>query len=172
VTDSASGDKSELTTGLRRFKPYPEYRESGIEWLAEVPTHWEVRRLKHLCDRAALYGANEPSESYATDGVRFLRTTDITDSGELLLEGVYLPIEYVRAYLLDEGDLLFSRSGTIGRSFVYEKARHGPCAYAGYLVRFVPSSSLWPNFRAPDMGAEIYATSGASYIRVSVVPGY
>jgi hypothetical protein len=28
------------------------------------------------------------------------------------------------------------------------------------------------NFRAPDMGAEIYATSGASYIRVSVVPGY
>jgi type I restriction enzyme S subunit len=32
----------------RRFKPYPEYRDSGIEWLGEIPANWEVRRLKHL----------------------------------------------------------------------------------------------------------------------------
>jgi type I restriction enzyme, S subunit len=31
---------------LRRFKPYPEYRDSGIEWLGKVPAHWQVRRLK------------------------------------------------------------------------------------------------------------------------------
>ena len=28
-------------------KPYPAYRPSGVEWLAEVPTHWEVKRLKY-----------------------------------------------------------------------------------------------------------------------------
>ena len=30
----------------RRFRPYPEYKESGVDWLREVPTHWEMKRLK------------------------------------------------------------------------------------------------------------------------------
>lgn len=28
------------------MKPYPAYKDSGVEWLGEVPTHWEVKRLK------------------------------------------------------------------------------------------------------------------------------
>jgi type I restriction enzyme S subunit len=32
----------------RRFKPYPEYKDSGVEWLGEIPAHWEVKRLKYL----------------------------------------------------------------------------------------------------------------------------
>ena len=30
-------------------KPYPAYKPSGVEWLGEVPAHWEVRRLKKIC---------------------------------------------------------------------------------------------------------------------------
>ncbi|MEP0773113.1 MAG: restriction endonuclease subunit S [Acidobacteriota bacterium] len=30
----------------RRYKPYPAYRDSGVEWLGEIPAHWEVRRLR------------------------------------------------------------------------------------------------------------------------------
>src|SRR5687768_5970981 len=37
---------SEHTTGLRRFKPYPAYKNSGVEWLGKVPAHWECKRLK------------------------------------------------------------------------------------------------------------------------------
>ncbi len=33
-------------TRSRRFRPYPEYKESGSEWLGEIPAHWEVKRLK------------------------------------------------------------------------------------------------------------------------------
>lgn len=29
------------------FPRYPEYKDSGVEWLGEVPRHWEVKRLKH-----------------------------------------------------------------------------------------------------------------------------
>ncbi len=29
------------------LKSYPAYKDSGVPWLGEVPTHWEVRRLKH-----------------------------------------------------------------------------------------------------------------------------
>ena len=32
-------------TQPRRFRPYPEYKDSGIEWLGEIPAHWEVNRL-------------------------------------------------------------------------------------------------------------------------------
>ncbi len=28
------------------LKPYPEYKESGLPWLGQVPGHWEVRRTK------------------------------------------------------------------------------------------------------------------------------
>ena len=31
------------------FPHYPTYKESGSDWLGEVPEHWEIRRLKFLC---------------------------------------------------------------------------------------------------------------------------
>ena len=30
---------------MSRYKPYPRYKESGIEWLGEVPEHWFIKRL-------------------------------------------------------------------------------------------------------------------------------
>ena len=30
------------------FPRYPKYKDSGVEWLGEVPEHWEVSGLKHL----------------------------------------------------------------------------------------------------------------------------
>lgn len=76
------------------------------------------------------------AEFYEQTGVRFLRTTDIREDGNLEDGGVFVPSKLVANYLLAEGDFLISRSGTIGRGYVYRK-EHGPCAYAGYLVRFV-----------------------------------
>jgi type I restriction enzyme, S subunit len=32
-------------------KPYPRYKPSGIEWLGDVPEHWEVKRLKEVVRR-------------------------------------------------------------------------------------------------------------------------
>ncbi len=128
------------------LRPYPAYKPSGVPWLGDVPAHWEVRRLKSICVRSALYGANVAASSYAVTGVRFLRTTDISEEGLLKDQGVFLPKSEVRDYLLSDGDLLISRSGTIGRSFLYNSEVHGPCAYAGYLVRFVPASVVVPRF--------------------------
>jgi len=33
---------------IQNLKPYPAYRDSGVEWLGEVPTDWEIRRVKWL----------------------------------------------------------------------------------------------------------------------------
>ena len=32
--------------GAREVKPYPAYRPSGVEWVDEIPAHWEVKRLR------------------------------------------------------------------------------------------------------------------------------
>ena len=41
------------------LKPYPAYRDSGVEWLGKVPTRWEVRRAKCLFRR--IVGGSTPS---------------------------------------------------------------------------------------------------------------
>jgi type I restriction enzyme, S subunit len=105
-------------------------------WFGSVPSSWAALPLKYLCLRSSLYGANVPAEAYEPSGVRFLRTTDIRDDGSLEPDGVYLPRSLVADYLLGEGDFLISRSGTLGRGFVYRN-EYGPCSYAGYLVRYI-----------------------------------
>ena len=32
---------------INELQPYPNYKPSGVEWLGDVPAHWDVRRLKH-----------------------------------------------------------------------------------------------------------------------------
>jgi type I restriction enzyme S subunit len=133
---------------MTTMKRYPGYKDSGIEWLGEIPKHWRIKRLKHICTRSALYGANESSGQYADEGVRFLRTSDINDSGTLINDAsVFISPSVVKDYILQDGDILFSRSGTIGRSFLYKNDLHGECAYAGYLVRFcLDSKRVNPKF--------------------------
>jgi len=31
------------------FPRYPKYKDSGVEWLGEVPEHWELKRLGSVC---------------------------------------------------------------------------------------------------------------------------
>jgi type I restriction enzyme S subunit len=42
------------------FARYPAYGESGVEWLGEIPGHWELRRLKHLFEFGS--GGTPPKE--------------------------------------------------------------------------------------------------------------
>lgn len=43
---SVSDDKGATS----RWKPYPNYKDSGIEWLGEIPEHWDIYRLKYCVD--------------------------------------------------------------------------------------------------------------------------
>ena len=42
---------------LRRFKPYAAYKDSGVEWLGEVPAHWEVKPLKRAIRQGSADGS-------------------------------------------------------------------------------------------------------------------
>lgn len=44
------------------YQPYSEFKESGVEWLGEVPRHWDVKRLRFLM---TMSGGLTPSKSIA-----------------------------------------------------------------------------------------------------------
>ena len=117
------------------MNPYPAYRPSGVEWLGEVPKHWKVRPFRRTLRESLKYGANEAAELDDPDLPRFIRITDIDDGGRLRDETFRsLPVSVAEPYLLQPGDLLFARSGSVGRTFLYDES-WGACAYAGYLIR-------------------------------------
>ena len=118
------------------FPRYPKYKASGVEWLGEVPEHWDVRRLKSLVEEPLKYGANESAELDDRTLPRFVRITDIDDDGGLRDETFKsLPAEVAEPYLLKEGDVLLARSGaTVGKSFIYSN-EWGTACFAGYLIR-------------------------------------
>ena len=121
---------------VRRFKPYPAYKDSGVEWLGEVPEKWHTMRFKYLLSEPLKYGANEVAELDDPNLPRYVRITDVNEDGTLREETFKsLPEDIAKPYLLRDGDLLFARSGaTVGKTFYYQDS-WGRAAYAGYLIR-------------------------------------
>ena len=39
-----------MTNERTCFRPYPYYKSSGVEWLGDVPAHWEVQRIRNVVD--------------------------------------------------------------------------------------------------------------------------
>ena len=33
-----------------QFKQYPSYKNSGVEWLGDVPEHWDLKRFKYILE--------------------------------------------------------------------------------------------------------------------------
>ena len=117
------------------MKRYLEYKASGLEWIGELPSHWRKSRLKYESLVPVQYGLNISSDLYVEQGIRFIRTTDITGDGELIDKGVYLEREAVeKIYLTQPNDFLISRSGTLGRTYLHQS--DDKYTYGGYLVRF------------------------------------
>lgn len=120
----------------RGIDPNVRLKPSGVDYLSDIPEHWEVRRLKYLTKGALQYGANEPAMYTNPDWPRYVRITDIKSDGNLRDDTFCsLPEDIAAPYLLNYGDILFARSGaTVGKTFCYNKD-WGRAAYAGYLIR-------------------------------------
>jgi type I restriction enzyme S subunit len=147
----------------RGLDPNVPLKPSGQEWLGEIPAHWGLWRLKHLASEALSYGANEAALEDNPEWPRFVRITDIAADGSLRDETFKsLSPEIAEPFLLDDGDLLFARSGaTVGKSFIYRPS-WGTACFAGYLIRFRSDiSKVLPDFLS------LYAQSVAYWHQVS-----
>jgi len=129
-----------VTRGLDTFVPL---KPSGVPWLGEIPKHWEVRRLRFcICGKLA-YGANAAAEFDNPDWPRYLRITDFKSDGSLRPETFRsLPPVIAKDYLVEDGDILFARSGaTVGKAFLVRTDTTKAC-YAGYLIRARPNKDI------------------------------
>ena len=100
----------------RGLDPDAPMKDSGVEWLGQVPTHWEIRPLKHL---VSLKSGGTPSKAnldYWTDGeipwasAKDLKTEVLHDTGDHLTE---LAIQDGAAELVEAGSALVVVRGMI-----------------------------------------------------------
>ena len=122
---------------MSKYRRYARYKDSGVEWIGEIPEEWKVVRLKFLKTKPFAYGANESADLEEPELPRFIRITDIDSNGNLRGDTFKsLPWQIAKPYLLKEGDILFARSGaTVGKTFIYKRSWGAAC-FAGYLIKF------------------------------------
>jgi type I restriction enzyme S subunit len=100
---------------------YPEYRDSGVEWLGEVPSHWDVGPLKRRYS-VTLGKMLQPDAKTQQDVfAQYLRAAniqwgyvDVSDMNSMW----FLPAD-TRNLTLVSGDLLVSEGGDVGRSALW-----------------------------------------------------
>lgn len=140
----------------RRADRFPDLSASLRACLETLPADWEVRPLGALARGPGRYGSSAPGQAFHVDWPRYVRITDIGDEGRLRDGSLAsLPPADAAPFRLQEGDLLFARTGaTVGKSYLYDP-EDGACAHAGYLIRF----ALDPACCAPAFVAR-WAQSG------------
>jgi type I restriction enzyme, S subunit len=127
-----------------KYKRYSKYKDSGIEWIGEIPEGWEVNRLKFLKKGSLMYGANEIGELKSSTNIRYVRITDFDSNGDLRnANPKFLDYDIAKEFLLEDGDVLLARSGaTVGKSFIYRK-KWGKACFAGYLIKFRSNKNIF-----------------------------
>lgn len=108
----------------------------------EIPEEWERVKLIQKCSKKPEYGAVVSAIEKDPKLPRYIRITDLNEDGSLRdEEWKSISEKEAKNYLLNEGDFLFARTGaTVGKTYLYEK-KDGLCAFAGYMIRFIPKSA-------------------------------
>ncbi len=142
--------KSRARDSEYHLNPYPAYKPSGVEWLGDVPTHWEVRCLGRL---GRFFkgggGTKEDEREFGVPCVRygdlythhqFFITASRTCVSHELAATAYTPLRY--------GDVLFAGSGEtideIGKSAV--NLIRGSACCGGDVIILRPSIRVDPRF--------------------------
>ncbi len=136
-----------VTKGL---DPNVPMKDSGVEWLGEVPIHWEVSPFKWLLDRndGGVWG-DDPD---GTDDTLVLRSTEQTVDGQWRLENAAtrkLSATERAAALLESGDLVVTKSSGsslhIGKTtLVTDEIAQLGCCYSNFMQRLRMKPSFSP----------------------------
>ena len=133
------------------FGRYPEYRDSGVEWLGEIPIHWEVSRLKNTISgcQNGVWGS-DPDGRHDIACVRvadFDRNTFSVDLNALTLRSVNPGA--VSTHRVKAGDLLLEKSGggeqqPVGAVVMFPDDAHAVCS--NFIARMPVHDEYIPQF--------------------------
>lgn len=139
----AVGPQGEGMDSPSNFPKYPAYKYSGVEWLGEVPEHWEVGSLRRLI-KSVGNGTTADQVDEAEDTVAVSRIETIS-AGLINFEkvGHVGPQDVARRFLLNAGDILFSHINSlsmVGNVAIYSGGR--PLLHGMNLLRIQPLPSI------------------------------
>ena len=113
--------------GVEQYKSYPTYKDSGIEWLGEIPAHWEVKRTKHVAQLESGHTPSRQNPEYWQDceipwftladvwQIRDKNKSHVTKTQEKVSE---TGLAHSSARLLPKGTVILSRTASVGFSTI------------------------------------------------------
>jgi len=105
------------------MRKYSKYKASGVDWLGEIPKHWEVWKIKHTSYVKGRIGWDglRADEFYEYEYAYLITGTDFNsgfvdwDTCYQITKERYLQDKYIQ---LKEDDLLITKDGTIGKTAI------------------------------------------------------
>ncbi|MGX9457842.1 restriction endonuclease subunit S [Photobacterium damselae subsp. damselae] len=134
-----------------RYKAYPEYKESGVEWLGKVPQNWSIHSLKRTIDRVTngIWGSEPDSEN----DLIVLRVADF-NRNQLNISDDKLTFRAIEpkdraSRLLKKGDLLIEKSGggdktLVGCVVLFDKDY--PAVTSNFVAKMTPKKGFDSSF--------------------------
>lgn len=118
---------------------YNDYKDSGVQWLGEIPSHWETRTLKYCCSLKGRIGWNglrseefqDTSFAYLVTGQDFIGSEIDWSKCYQISKERYEEDPYIQ---LNNGDMLITKDGTIGKVAKVTKLDKPACLNSGIFV--------------------------------------
>ena len=103
---------------VSNLKKYPAYKGSGIEWIGEIPEHWNKSKLKYGLKKKITDGPHE-TPIFIDEGIPFLSVDGIQD-GELIFEGCRFVStkehnRFSQKCNIEKDDILMGKAASIGK---------------------------------------------------------
>ena len=80
-------------------------KDSGVEWLGQVPEHWTVSRYKYCTSRVVVGIAEAATHAYSEKGIPIIRATNIKEEGININDTLYLKESFAN---MNEGKYLYT----------------------------------------------------------------
>lgn len=119
-----------------KYQPYSEYKESGMEWLRRVPTHWDINRLKW-----SVRLRNEKVENGELD-TPYLGLENVESWTGRIIESDFRPEVEGASNSFQKNDVLFGKLRPYLAKVVHAQ-RHGICTSELMVLR---PQKYWPRY--------------------------
>lgn len=135
-----------VTKGLN---PNAPMKDSGIDWIGEIPAHWEVKRLKNLVrdGTTVSYGIVQPGD-HIEGGTPFIQTTNISKPRISLSDLQCTDPKIAKGYprtSLEVGDLILGIRASVGAVHIVEEELKGVNLSRG-IARIAVNAIVTPLF--------------------------
>jgi len=103
-----------------KYLAYPEYKESGVEWLGEIPRDWMATELKRNCK---VTDGSHHSPAIEVEGLPFVSVTDVGVNKINFIDSKKISDQSFERLVKEGckpsvGDVLLTKDGTIGRACI------------------------------------------------------